>query len=153
MKYFSMTALCFNEWMKMLTFGFPFCNFDLKMWNSAIKIIRSNTVSLNILDKAKQNQSQIQFHLYVPTDQCTDIRPERLDSLTLPKPWCYTWLSLDHENFTSPIWYAQSILNSAALVPSVMFWPQMQQTLLSLPLFFHALTTAILSCLAVLSNS
>ena len=26
-----MTAFCFNEWMKMLTFGFSFCNFDLKM--------------------------------------------------------------------------------------------------------------------------
>ena len=46
MQYFSLTALCFNEWMKMLTFGFPFCKFDLKMWNFAIKIIRSNTLSV-----------------------------------------------------------------------------------------------------------
>ena len=45
MQYFSMTALCFNEWMKMLTFGFPFCNFDLKMWNFAIKIIMSLLIS------------------------------------------------------------------------------------------------------------
>ena len=36
--YFSMTPLWFNEWMTMLTFGFPFCNFDLKIWNFAIKI-------------------------------------------------------------------------------------------------------------------
>ena len=85
MQYFSMTPLCFNEWTKMLTFGFPFCNFDLKMWKFAIKIIKSNTVSLYILVKAKQNQRHIQFHLYVPTDQRTDIRPERLDSWTLPK--------------------------------------------------------------------
>ena len=46
MQYFSITALCFNEWMKMLTFGFPFYNFDLKIWNFAIKIIRSNLLSV-----------------------------------------------------------------------------------------------------------
>ena len=40
-----MIALCFNEWMKMLTFGFPFCNFDLKMWNFALKIIMSLLIS------------------------------------------------------------------------------------------------------------
>ena len=57
----------------MLTFGFHSCNFDLKMCNFAIKIIRSKTqVSLHILVKAKQNEKHIQFHLYVPTDQCTD---------------------------------------------------------------------------------
>ena len=31
--YFSMVALCFNEWMEIFTFGFPFCSFDLKLWN------------------------------------------------------------------------------------------------------------------------
>ena len=46
MQYFSITALSFHEWMKMLTFGFPFCNFDLKMWNLVIKIIRSNILSV-----------------------------------------------------------------------------------------------------------
>ena len=36
----SLVALCFHGWMKMLTFGFLFCSFDLKLWNVAIKIIR-----------------------------------------------------------------------------------------------------------------
>ena len=38
----------------------------------------------------------------------------------------------------SPIWYAQLTLNFVALVPSVIFCPQMPQRLLSLPFFFHA---------------
>ena len=85
-QYFSPIALCFNEWMKMLTFGFHFCNFDLKMWNFTFIKIRSKTqVSLYTLVKAKQNQRHIQFYLYVPTDQCTNIRPKRLDSWTFPK--------------------------------------------------------------------
>ena len=39
------------------------------------------------------------------------------------------------------------------LVPSVIFCPQMPHGFLSLPLFFHALNTAILSCMAVPSIS
>ena len=53
----------------------------------------------------------------------------------------------------SPIWYAQLTLNSVALVPSVIFCPQMPQRLLSLPLFFHVLIIATLFFLAVLSIS
>ena len=44
----------------------------------------------------------------------------------------------------SPIWYVQLTLNSVALVPSVIFCPQMPQRLLSLPLFFHVLIIATL---------
>ena len=39
------------------------------------------------------------------------------------------------------------------LVPLVIFCPQMPQKFLFLPLFFHALTPVILSCLAILSIS
>ena len=53
----------------------------------------------------------------------------------------------------SPIWYAQLTLNSVALVPSVIFCPQMPQRLLSLPLFFHVLIIATLFFLDVLSIS
>ena len=56
-------------------------------------------------------------------------------------------------NLTSISWYAQPILNSTALVPSVIFCPQMPQKLLFLPLFFCTLTTAILSCQALTSIS
>ena len=45
---------------------------------------------------------------------------------------------------TSQIWYAQPILNSTTLVPSIFFSSQMPQKFLFLPLFFHALATAIL---------
>ena len=67
----SLITLCFHEWMKMLTFGFLFCSFDLKMWNVAIKIIRPKTINLYILVKAKQSRRHMQFHLNVPSDQCT----------------------------------------------------------------------------------
>ena len=73
------------------------------------------------------------------------------------KSWCNTWLSLD---VTAHIYiYLQSCTLSqfwthAALVPSVIFCPEVSQKLLSLPLFFPVLTTAIFSqCLAVLSIS
>ena len=38
-----------------------------------------------------------------------------------------------------PIWYAQLTLNTVALVPSVIFCPQMPQRLLSLPFFLSHL--------------
>ena len=48
---------------------------------------------------------------------------------------------------TSPIWYAQPVGNSAALLSSVIFCLRMLQKILFLPLFFHALCTAFLSSL------
>ena len=53
----------------------------------------------------------------------------------------------------SSIWYAQLTLNSVALVPSVIFCPQMPQRLLSMHLFFHVLIIETLSFLAALSIS
>ena len=56
-------------------------------------------------------------------------------------------------NLTSLSWYAQPVLNSTALFPSIIFCPQMPQKVLFLPLFFHTLTTAILSSQALTSIS
>ena len=44
----------------------------------------------------------------------------------------------------SPMWYAQLTLNSVALVPFVIFCPQMLQRLLSLPLLSHVFVIATL---------
>ena len=60
--------------------------------------------------------------------------------------WC-------HLTWKLTIWYTQPILNSPALVPSDIFCPHIPQKSLFLPLFFHPMTTAILSCLAALSIS
>ena len=93
----------------MLTFGLHFCNFDFKMWNFAIKMIRSKTqVSLYILVKAKQNPLVCPYW--------SAHRPEKIGQLDTPKISEVMFLLHECKNHTMGFLLSVSSTNNAPLV-------------------------------------
>ena len=140
------------------------CLHDIKTWmtvnklnlNDKTKVMRIPLVeSLGLslppshLSLPPSHLSLPPSHLSLPPSHTLWLQVVHLfDCLTLSKSLIVTW----PWKRTSQVCYAQLMLNSVALVPSVIFCSQMPQQFLCLSFFSHALSTAILSGLAAVSH-